>query len=118
MTAFDYVRAAATAHRLITKFGRAITIRRTASSGTAWAPTLTPTDHAATAAVLDYTARDIDGTLVKVGDRRVIISTSGVTIEPATQDRLIIGGEEMAIVRVTKLSPAGTVVYYEAQCRA
>jgi hypothetical protein len=118
MSAFDYVRAAATAHRLIAKFGRAITVRRTANSGTAWAPTLTATDYTATAAVLEYTARDIDGTLVKVGDRRVVISTTGLAIEPTTQDRLVIGGEEMGIVRVMKMSPAGVNVYFEVQARA
>jgi len=115
---FDYVRSSATAHRLITRFGWAAILRRIANSGDGWNPAQSNTDYTVTCAVMQYATREIDGTLVQAGDRRIIISPNGLEIEPTTRDKLIVGGETYQILRVEKMAPAGTAVYYEAQCRA
>lgn len=120
MSAFDYGRSRATADRLITRFGQAGTIRRAGTpTGDPWNPTPgTPVDHACNLVVLDYMAREIDGTLIRSTDRKVYVAAFGLAIEPTEADRVVIGGAALEIVNVMTLAPAGTAVYFELQARA
>lgn len=117
MASFDYAHIRATAARLIAKFGQAGAIRRTTTSGSSYDPETVTTDHACQLAVMQYTDDKIDGTLIMRGDKLVYLSTAGLSIEPSTADKVVIGGEEHAIVNVKPLSPAGLVVFYEIQAR-
>lgn len=123
-TVFDYGRAEEVAQRLITKFGQTGAIRRTTGTSdpnnTPWDPSddvATTTDYACTLAVLGYATREIDGSLIQANDRRVYVSTEGLTVSPGTLDRVVIGTAEYQIINVMPLNPAGTVVYYEIQAR-
>lgn len=122
MTTFDYTKTRDTAERLLTRFGAAGVIRRiTVTGGDPWNPgsgTPTTVNHAATMVVTDYAAREIDGTVILATDRKVLVSTSGLSITPATSDLVVLDGQTLAIVSVKPLKPAGTVVMYELQCRA
>lgn len=122
MTSFDYTATRATAERLLERFGRSVSLRRTTvSGGDAWNPgggTATTVNHAATAVVTEYDAREIDGTLIRREDRRVILSTEGLSVTPATSDKVVVGATVYAIVNVAPLEPGGTVVLYEIQARA
>ena len=115
--AFNYANAQATAERLIANFGQSATLSKTVNSSTAYNPTRTTTGYACTVAVLDYRNAEIDGTLVKRGDKKVYISTDGLTVSPEVHDTLTIGSEVHAILAVMPMSPAGTVVYWEVQAR-
>lgn len=117
MTSFDYARATATAQRLIARFGQSATLQRITNSGTSYNPTRTPADHACTVVVLDFDDTLVDGTRIKKSDRRVIMSTAGLTIEPTTTDKLIVDGQTYAVHAVTSLNPGGTTVYWELQAR-
>ncbi len=122
MTTFDYTRAVATAQRLLTKFGQSATLRQTSTiGGDPWDPgsgTTTTTDTTITAAVLDYANGEIDGTLILASDRKVYVAASDLAVTPAPADVLIIGSDQLSVVNVKPLSPAGTTVYWEVQCRA
>jgi hypothetical protein len=115
--AFDYARAQATAERLIANFGQTATLSKTANTSTAYNPTRTTTTYTCTVAVLDFRNAEIDGTLVKRGDKKVYISTDGLSVAPEVHDTLTIGSEIHAILAVMPISPAGTVVYWEVQAR-
>ncbi len=119
MPAFDYDRARATAERMISRFGQAGAIRRAgAPTGDAWNPTPgTPIDHACNLVVLDYSAREIDGTLIRSTDRKIYVAALGLAIEPTEADRVVIDGVALEIVNVMTLAPAGTAVYFELQAR-
>lgn len=117
MTAFDYSRTRATAARLIKKFGQSVQVRRTIKIGPDWDPTFTEENYSALAAVLDYTDREINGTLILAGDKKVFVSTEGLSITPELSDKLSIGGLVHSIMQVKPLSPAGLVVFWELQCR-
>ncbi|MDP9590581.1 UNVERIFIED_ORG: hypothetical protein J2W19_003145 [Shinella zoogloeoides] len=93
-----YSRLQQTAARLIAKFGQAGAIRRTTTSGPAYDPETVTTDHACQLAVMQYTDDKIDGTLIMRGDKLVYLSTAGLSIEPSTADKVVIGGEEHAVV--------------------
>lgn len=118
---FNYATTRALADRLLTKFGQSVSLRRIATSGTAYEPTQTPTDYATTAAILDYNARQIDGENILVTDRRALVAagpltTLGIT-SIAPPDALVVNSVAVPIVRVIPLAPAGTVVMYDCQLR-
>lgn len=121
MAGFNYGKAALTALRLIKRFGQSVIIRRTTTTGgNEWDPTSGTTqdvDYAAQAVVTDYKEGLIDGEAVKYGDKRIILAAKGLSITPETTDKLIVGDVNFTIVRVTTVSPAGTIVVYELQAR-
>ena len=112
-----YEEMADTASDLIEEFGQAGALRRTVNSGTAYNPTLTPTDHACTLVVSEYKNFEIDGSRVLATDKKVLLSTAALAIEPVLSDKLLIGGVAHSIVRVMPVSPGGTVVLWELQVR-
>jgi hypothetical protein len=120
MTKFDYARMEATAQRLINKFGQDAIIRRvTVSGGTAYDPTsgtTTTTDYAAIIVVMKYTLNEIDGTLIKAGDKKVYLSTDIQSV-PLLSDKLVIGSDVHSIESILPLNPAGTTLLYEIQAR-
>lgn len=121
MTVKDYTLPRSTADRLLTKFGQSVSIRRITTSGPAWEPTQTAVDYATTAAIVDYTARQIDGENILITDRRALVAagpliTQGVT-SVAPPDTLVVGGVAVPIVRVTPINPAGVTVLYDCQLR-
>lgn len=117
MAAFNYANAVATAQRLISRFGQTVTQHVISGGGSAWDPTQTETNYTLTGAVLNFNKRDVDGTLIKATDKRVIVSTDGMTVTLDAAHKLTIGGVKHSIVNVRELNPGGTVVYVEAQAR-
>lgn len=73
--------------------------------------TPTEADKAARGILDDFTDREIDGTLVVAGDRRVILLAATIEDDavPSPNDRLTIGGVKYEIVRVMR--PAGASNY-------
>ena len=59
----------------------------------------------------------IAGGFLDVGDQRVLVSVEGLTVEPATTDKLLIDGTEFEVRRGAPLSPAGEVIFWEMQVR-
>lgn len=121
MSSAVYARAAATATRLLAKFGAVAYLR---SSGTA---TYSPATSAATStdaartkvdcAVLDYPLRYVDGTLVRVGDRKALVSAPAGMPNPKPGDVLEWEGKDLEVVRASIIAPAGDAVAHELQVR-
>lgn len=74
------------------------------------------TAHTVTAVVVDYSQREREGTSIVTGDRKALVSATGVT--PTPQDRFRWEGADMQIVDVRRLAPAGVAVLFELQVRA
>ena len=110
-----YTRAAATAIRLIAKYGRSLTLKSEALSGaSAWSPTVTSTSTTVIGVVVDYRQSDIDGTLILSGDKKIIISSSVV---PTAAGRIADGSLEYSIIDVKEIKPGSTAVLYVIQAR-
>ena len=119
MTGFDYVRAAATAERLVRKFGAQGAIRReTPGSGPSYDPgPPTITDHPAHIVLTDYSSREIDGQRILSTDRKALVEPA-IGIEPTTSDLLVTAdGATLTIVNVDLLRPATTTILYTLQVR-
>jgi len=108
-----------TTARLIADKGQAMTLVSTApgaydaSTGIA---AEVETTSSLDGVVVNYPAREVDGTSVQRGDRKVLLAANGVV--PKIQDTLIIGGVRNKIIDCKAVSPAGIAVMYTAQARA
>lgn len=130
MATFDYAKSAATAQRLLKKFGRQIEIKRSVPGN---GPPHNPgpaswITYSATAATLPASKGTIEafdnrldgGTLIDERLRYVIMSpqmtrtsASGPeTIEPKSTDVLTFDGHKWTVLGCTPLNPAGTPVLY------
>lgn len=115
-----YQGMAGTASRMLARFGQAATLCRPVVGD--YDPA---TGNAASGAVIlyghafdyDYSQRDIDGTLIRQGDRRVLLSVE-VGMQPETGDKVVIREKCWDVVNVKTIGPEGNAVVYELQVRA
>jgi len=118
MTAFNYSATAATATRLLARFGAACILHRYSAGAYnpatgASAPTYT--DIVTTAAVFAYDQQYIDGTLIRQGDQ---LAYCAPATEPKQGDQLTWQSVKYTVVSAKPVSPAGVPVLFEAQIRA
>lgn len=116
---FDYDNSAATADSLIRKFGTSVSMSRVTPG--AYNPetgqtATTTTTQTVLAVVIDYPQKFIDGTLIRQGDRKALVSAVGSTA-PIAGDTFTWGGSPLVVVEAKTLGPAGTAVLYTLQVR-
>jgi hypothetical protein len=104
---------------MVAKFGRAVTLTRLTAG--AYDPAtsssvVVETTQAGKGIVLDHESKDIDGTLVKAGDRKLLLSPVGIT-PPIVGDHATVGATKYAITSVSELNPAGTLVLVTCNLR-
>lgn len=121
---FNYANSAATARRLLKRFGRIAQVQ-TVTEGT-YDPA-TSTDTPSTITNTDVQCADFDfddksggqmyqsDSLVQVGDRYVLLSADKANID--TSDKLIIDGVTWNVINVKRLAPANVTVLYTAHIR-
>lgn len=123
---FDYARTAATAERLLTRFGQSGYVRRqTVTGGSPSDETpgaATDPGYAATFAVLPIetlqVGQAVGGTAIRITDSRVYLAPS-VGIVPRADDRLVTAaGDVLTVLRCLPIAPAGTTVVYDIVARA
>lgn len=114
---FNYTKTAATATRLLARFGAAATLKRQ-SAGTynpnTGTDTVTSTSLATTACVFAYPQSYIDGSLIMQGDQRAYLSNEQA---PKQGDVLTWQGTDYTVIKAKPVSPAGVVVLHECQLR-
>ena len=110
-----YTNMAATAKRLLTKFGRAVTIT-TYTTGTyntaTGAATSSSIDTATIGAVFSYKDSLIDGALIKRGDKYMLCPIAALV-----GDRVTIGTVIYSVIDVKEINPGGTPVMYKFNIR-
>ncbi len=121
-----YTRLQNTAQKLLKGKGQSLTLTKItagtynpATGGFTGAGTSTQTAYGA---VFDYGAKQIDGTLIKAGDKQLLLSafkTDGAALTaPVLGDTVSIGGVTYTLVEPLKtVGPAGITVIYEANIR-
>lgn len=119
--AFDYDRIAASALRQIENAGLDVTITRTVvgSFDPTTGGTTAAADIVATASGVQtrYSNRDIDGTVIKRGDMRLLIAASGLSISPEQGDTATSDSIVWQVVNVESIKPSDTAVLYICQVR-
>lgn len=117
MSAFNYATMAATASRLLKRFGAKASISRVvdgsydpAKGETSGVTQVLPT----VAAIIDYEDRLVDGTMILHGDLRALMDPR---VQPIQGDRITWQGRSYSVIAVKSVSPAGVPVLYDAQVR-
>jgi hypothetical protein len=100
---------------LIDREGRPVTVRAFVNSGSNFDPTRTPTDTPATAAVFDFEASEVDGSIIQANDKDINLSS---TVPVDLQSVIIDNGIEYTLINVEEVGPGGDVLMYIAQGRA
>lgn len=119
---FDYITTRATADRLITKFGQTVALRRNVATGSAFDPTLTPTDYATKGAKVEFSYRQLSGGSVLATDERWMIAAGplaalGIT-DILPNDLLVVGGIERTVGPLSSpIAPAGIVCAFDVQAQ-
>jgi hypothetical protein len=119
-----YAKMQATANRLLKGKGQEITLTRQAagaynvSTGTA---AVTTTAQTAYGAMFEYGDKNIDGVLIKEGDKQLLLSalnSAGTAlVAPQLNDTVTINTVVYTVVRIKPLSPAGTTVLFDCNIR-
>ena len=73
-------------------------------------------DYPGTGAMFGYKQRDIDGTLIKNGDQRLLLAPQ-IEATPKTGDTVTVGAKVYNVVDVGIVAPAGVAVLYKLQLR-
>lgn len=122
-----YTRLQNTAQKLLKGKGQILTLTKvtagTYNPATGAMTGTTTSTQTAYGAVFDYGAKQIDGTLIKAGDKQLLLSafkTDGTALTaPVLGDTVSIGGVVYTLVEPLKtVGPAGITVIYEANLRA
>lgn len=113
---YNYGPMAASAARMLTKFGKQYTFTRTAkgaynpASGTTSDTSSTFTGYGC---LFDYSSADrVDGAVLQ-GDRRLLAEGKGYQVG----DTVAIGSDTWKVISVSEIAPAGTVVAANLQVR-
>lgn len=112
---YNYAPIAATAEKLLAKFGSAITLsRKTGDSVDPITGTVTAGTDASvitTGLLTPYPDKMVDGTRILKSDRKLVLSNEHA---PLPTDKPVIGGESWAIVDIETVKPNGVdaVVFF------
>jgi hypothetical protein len=121
------------------EFGKSVTIRRPGSA-TGWTkaydpiegryywtlvapphsvvyadPATSPLDYAGYGVETAYEQTEIDGTVIKAGDRRFKVASIP---EPSTSDKLVVSSTVLNIVSIIPVQPGDVTLLWVIQCRA
>ena len=117
-----YTQQIATAKRLLAKYGQSVSVYsysdNTPDATKPWR-TSAPTSsvQTGTAAFFDYDVKHIDGELIHVGDKKVLLAAKGLTSKPTPKGEIRVGADIWKIVNVNTLSPNGEDILYTLQVR-
>lgn len=120
-----YGRMQKTANRLLIGKGQAVILTHTVSGD--YVPgegiTSTTSEQAGTGAITEWDARQVDGTLILIGDKRLLLSplnTAGAALTAPVLGDTVTDAAGVVYTLVAPLktvSPAGTVVLYDVNLR-
>lgn len=116
MVAPLYVRAHATATRLIDRYGKPAQLVREVRSGPAHAPVVNPVAHACRVVDTGYSMTNRDSTHILAGDKVGLLSPA-IAVEPQMTDALRIDGADYRFVDLQPLNPGGLTVLWEYVAR-
>lgn len=127
MAKFNYRKTQKTADRLIKNFGQEVVITHTEQGeydpSTGLSPETVST-QTVRAVMLDYGSREIDGTIIRIEDKKLLVSgkkTNGEQLtKPYINDTVVVDGINYTIkTPLSEIKPNGTVsVLFKLNIRA
>lgn len=89
-------------------------IRVRVNTGADDVPVITETDNSVELIPVGYKLKDVDGTVIKQGDRQFLLLTD---FEPSTSDYVVLDGNTYSIVSIPIITVSGITVLYKIQGR-
>jgi hypothetical protein len=121
MSTFDYSGLAATAQRLIARFGAPAFVRKASPpyvGDNPWSPTVgAPIDTPVKAVLTNYSDVERQGTLIEQNDRKAIFAAQGLSVVPNEGDQIVIGARAFTIISLVTAEPGAVALVYIAQVR-
>jgi len=114
----DYRRMRATATRLLTENGKIYPLTRggTTTRDQFGKEVTTPAvNGTVTGVITEYSAREIDGSLIATGDKKLAATFE---TEVRIDDRIEIDGKKWRVVQPNPVKPADVLISYNIQLRA
>lgn len=117
---FNYASKAKLADNKLAYFGQSVTITNKVTG--AYDPNTgtvaqTITTQTGSAAIFDRGSKEIDGTTILMGDKKMLLSAVGIT-KPQINDTVLVGSINYTIKEpLIEINPAGTVVMYKLNLR-
>lgn len=113
------------ASELIAEFGQALThisVTEGVYNPATGTTTNTTTTQNGFGAIFEFTNQEAGviqtaGGLVQTNDRKLLLSSSGITVGPLPNDTMTVDGVVYTVLKVQTLKPAATVVMYELHLR-
>ena len=120
----DYSKTAARADQSLRRKGGIVVLRQVATGeydpGFGTAP-ITTTDYEGTGVKINYEAENIDGTLILVGDQKLLLSPlqrNGQAMPaPTAADLVLFGGASYTVKAVETTAPVDVAVLHTLQLR-
>lgn len=116
-----YEQRAAAALRLITKYGVSATIRRVTkgdyNAATGSRSEATVLEYPCKAIVEEYELKEVDGSIIKLEDRKIIVAAQGLAIRPDSGDMVVMSATTLQIVKNWPTSPGGVDIIHTLQVR-
>ena len=100
---------------LVDRLGRDVTLRSYSATGPAYDPVLTPSDQPIKAAVFDYNADEVDGSIIQSSDKEFVIAS---TVAITKQMKIIDRTKEYNIENLEEVEPGNELLMFIAQGRA
>jgi len=103
---------------LLTEFGQSVTLKR--STGNSIDPVTgvvtagTDASVVTTGVLKPYPSRMVDGVRILSTDRELTVTNEQI---PTPTDKVTMNSQDWAIVGITEMNPAGTVIAYKLQVR-
>lgn len=114
-----YSGLAAVASRLLAEKGQSVSFSRTTGGTKNAATGITAggstTSYSGNGAGFDYNRAEIDGTIIQMGDIRLILEAVDTT--PEANDECTYDSIDYRVMSVKETSPGGIVTHYELQLR-
>lgn len=120
MTNPTYIRAAATAARLLAKFGQDVTLRQvpdgTYDPSTGTTSTPDPVDTIRKGAIFDFGSGVTQerGNLVKADDKELLLESG---VQPLMSHSVLVNAVEYVIISIGEINPGGTSIMFTLHLR-
>lgn len=119
--AFDYLKIReGTVEPLMAKFGKpaVLSVNVPATGAQPWESQLgTDDEYDVTVIQTLFEKADNNGTLVQETDVLFLVSTEGMTVDPALANRLVVNGVTYQVIRIDPLEPGPTVMLWKVHGR-
>jgi acyl dehydratase len=113
----DWSSVVAEAGQGIGEVGKTATLHTQSNAGTTYDPTVSETPTALTVVQSKFDTREIDGTVIRATDIKLLVSANGAAAGPSVGDFITVDNVRYRVEMVWPVAPGDTVLMWKVQLR-